>query len=53
MDTLLDKYLARFDEQFPLMLFRSKSDEEICSVIQQCLDDDKPYSPELDPDSNY
>ena len=53
MDELLDKYRARFDDQFPLMLCRAKSDEDICKIIQKCLDDGKPYNPALDPESNY
>ena len=53
MDELLDKYQAKFDDQFPLMLCRSKSDEDICKIIQQCLDDGSPYNPALDPEANY
>ena len=53
MDALLDKYRTQFGEQFPLMLCRGMTDEEICQTVQKCLDDGKPYAPELDPDANY
>lgn len=53
MDELLDKYRYRFGEQFPLMLCRGMSEEDIKQIIQQCLEDGKPYSPDLDPDSDY
>lgn len=53
MDELLDKYRARFDDQFPLMLCRAKSDEDICKIIQKCLDDGKPYKPALKRKANY
>ena len=53
MDTLLDKYKAKFGEQFPLMLCRHMTDDEICDTIQKCLDSNKPYNPELDPEANY
>lgn len=53
MDELLDKYQARFGDQFPLMLCRTKSDDEICEILKRCLDDNKPFTPELKPDANY
>jgi hypothetical protein len=53
MDALLDKYRDRFGEQFPLMLCRGLTDDEICRTIQQCLDNGEPFDPELDSDSNY
>lgn len=53
MDTLLDEYRTRFGEQFPLMLCRGMTDDEICQTVQKCLDDGKSYTPELDPDANY
>lgn len=53
MDALLEKYQTQFKQQFPLMLCRHMSEDEICKVVQQCLDDNKPYEPDLDPDANY
>lgn len=53
MDELLDKYKAKFKEQFPLMLCRGLADDRVCQIIQECLDNGKPYEPELDPDADY
>lgn len=53
MDALLDKYESQFGECFPLMLCKSISDEAICQIIQQCLDDNEPYNPETDPEADY
>lgn len=53
MHELLDKYKERFGEQFPLMLCRMMTDDEISDIINRCLVEGKPYSPELDVDSNY
>lgn len=53
LDTLLAKYQAKFGEQFPLMLCRGMTDDTIYKVVQQALDDGKPYDPELDPDADY
>lgn len=53
MDELLDEYRAKFKEAFPLMLCRGLTDEKVCQIVQQCLDDGKRYEPELDPDADY
>ena len=53
MDKLLDIYRQTFDEQFPLMLCRGMAEEDISQIIQQCLDDNKPYRPKLDPNVDY
>ena len=53
MDALLDKYETKFGECFPLMLCRHMTDTEICEMVQQCLDSNEPYNPELDPDADY
>ena len=53
MEKLLDKYRKTFAEQIPLMLCRSMSGEDISKIIQQCLDDNKPYRPKLDPKAVY
>lgn len=53
MDRLLDKYKAKFGEHFPLMLCRGMDDEEINSLVEECLESGKPYDPKLDPDANY
>lgn len=53
MDVLLEKYRARFGECFPLMLCMGMSDEEINQIIQQCLDKDTMYEPDIDSDMDY
>lgn len=53
MDVLLARYRTQFGEQFPLMLCRTMTDDEICTIIRQCLNDNKQYTPELDPNANY
>lgn len=53
MDALLHKYEMKFGECFPLMLCRHMTDTEICEMVQQCLDSNEPYNPELDPDADY
>lgn len=53
MEKLLDAYEMQFGECFPLMLCRSMSEDAICDIIQQCLDNDKPYEPDLDSSADY
>lgn len=48
MEKLLEKYLEKFGEQFPLMLCMGMSEEAIMKLIQECIDAGKPY--ELDDD---
>lgn len=48
MDALLHKYEMKFGECFPLMLCRHMTDTEICEMVQQCLDSNEPYNPELE-----
>ena len=52
-DKMLDEYQERFEENSPVMLCRHMEEDEIIEIIQNCLDDDEPYDPELDPDANY
>lgn len=48
MDKLLLEYADAFDENFPVCLFRSESEEEIIAMIQKCLVDGIPYkTPEI------
>jgi hypothetical protein len=53
MDKWLEKYRETFDEQFPLMLCRGNTEDEIIKIIQKCIDDGEPYEPELDSEANY
>lgn len=47
MEKLIDDYLEKFGEQFPIMLLRGVSEEELKAIIQKCIDEGKPYEPEL------
>ena len=53
MEQLLNEYKQKFGEQLPLMLLRNATDEEVISIIKSCLENGKPYEPDLDKDSNY
>lgn len=53
LDMLLDKYEQKFGESFPLMLCRGMADEDICEIVQDCIDKEKTYSPDLDPNADY
>lgn len=53
MNELLNKYKKQFGEEFPLMLFRSVSEEDISEIIEKCLKDGKPYEPNLDDSADY
>ena len=53
MEKLLVEYREKFDEQFPIMLVRGMTDDEIIKIVQQCLDEDKPYEPTLVEGADY
>lgn len=53
MDELLFEYIDKFHENFPMFLFRTKTEEEINEIIKQCIDSGKHYEAELDENANY
>ena len=53
MNELLDKYRDKFGEPFPLMLCMGMGDESVCKIIKGCVENGKPYDPQLDPDAYY
>lgn len=53
LEALLDKYEQKFDDCFPLMLCRCMNEDEICDIVQECLDKNAPYAPELDRNADY
>jgi len=53
VDELMEKYCEMFDDQFPLMLCRHMSEEEIIKTLQECIEKEEPYEPNLDPNANY
>lgn len=52
MKELLEKYREMFDEQFPLMLFRSSFDEEVIKAIEKCISENKPFEMDFE-DADY
>lgn len=53
LDALLDQYEQNFGDCFPLMFFRGKDDDEICEIVQKCIDENEPFAPDLDDDADY
>lgn len=43
------EYWERFGHSFPILLCMSMEDEKIVEIIQECLDDGKPYEPDIAP----
>lgn len=44
MEKLFDEYFEKFNEEFPLIMFMSKSNEEIIQVIKKCIIENQPVS---------
>lgn len=53
LDLLLIEYVEKFNENFPIFLFRDKEEKEIISTIKKCIEDNKLYEIELDNEANY
>ena len=49
----MEVYLDFFGENFPYMVCRGMSDEEVCAFIQNCLHSNRPFRPQLDDDTDY
>ncbi len=45
MTELIQKYLERFNESFPLYMVMGMEDEEVEEQIKDCLDRNTPYCP--------
>lgn len=45
MIELIEQYLARFNENFPLFALMGVEEAEIESIIQDCLDKGTPFRP--------
>lgn len=43
MEKLIKKYVERFNENFPLFMLGSMSDDEIKTLLENCLDKGEPY----------
>lgn len=53
LDALLEQYEQKFGDCFPLMFCRGKADDEICEIVQDCLDKDAPFDPEVEAGADY
>ncbi len=54
MTELIEQYLDRFNENFPLFALMGVEEAKIESIIQDCLDKGTPYRPpELDEKTLY
>ena len=54
LDKLLNEYVEKFNENFPIFLFRGKEDEEVIKMIQKCIDENKVLDEiELDNEAYY
>lgn len=43
MEKLIKKYVERFNENFPLFMLGGMSDDEIKTLLENCLDKGEPY----------
>jgi hypothetical protein len=53
MDKLMERYRAKFGEQFPLMMFLGADDAEIAKIITQSIENNIPYEPDPEDDNIY
>lgn len=53
MEKALNDYSEKFNENFPMFLFRSADEDEVVKIINECITNDKPYEAVLDEESNY
>lgn len=52
-EDLLNKYVERFKENFPIFLVMGMGDEEIKKQIEESLETGRPFNPDVDPDKIY
>lgn len=43
MEKLINEYLERFDENFPIFMMMGIEDEKIKEIIKKCLEENKPF----------
>ena len=53
LENALNEYRERFDENFPVMLFRSTPEDELIQTVRKCLAEGKPFEPDLDDMADY
>lgn len=51
---LLQQYVDRFGENFPVFMHMGQPNDELIRLIKQCLEKGKPYVPDdFDPEIDY
>lgn len=53
LEELLELYLARFSQQFPIMLCRTMDDKKVKDIIIGCIVLGHPWKPRLAEEANY
>ncbi len=53
LEDLLYEYRERFDENFPVMLFRGTPEDELIETVHKCLEEGRPFEPDLDDEADY
>lgn len=53
LEDLLYEYRERFDENFPVMLFRGTPEDELIETVRKCLEDGRPFEPDLEDEADY
>lgn len=53
LEEVLNQYRERFDENFPVMLFRGTPEGELIQMVLKCLDEGKPFESDLDDEADY
>lgn len=53
MESKLQEYRDKFDEQFPLMMVRGIDDAEIIKLIDGCIESGEPYEPDFEDGVDY
>jgi hypothetical protein len=53
MEEKLNQYAEHFGENFPIFIARGLEEDEIIKIIDECIENDKPYEVESDNDSDY
>lgn len=53
MEKLLEEYVDKFNENFPIFLLKGIDEDEIMEMIKKCIDEDKPCEIEVDENDDY
>ena len=53
MNEKLNQYVDHFGENFPIFIVRDLSEDEIIKIIDDCINNNKPYEVETQEDVFY